>query len=274
MVLALLCTAQFVVVLDVTIVAVSLPAIQADLGFGGGSLQWVVTAYSVAFGGLLIPAGRAGDVYGRRRLFRAGLAPVAAASAGCGLARSPAALIALRAVQGAGAAALAPAALALVTTAFPDGLRRQRALAAWTAAAAAGGATGWVVGGALTQAVGWQAVFGVNVPLGIAGVLAAPRLLPASGPRRGTPLNLPGAAAVTIALGALVLGLTQVQERGLAAPPAWGALALSAVAVVVLVHVERRAHAPLLPRAAWGDRAFLPATLVALALTAATSPAM
>jgi hypothetical protein len=226
----------------------------------------------VAFGGLLIPAGRAGDVYGRRRLFRAGLALFAAASAGCALARSPAALIALRAVQGAGAAVLAPAALALVTAAFPDGPRRRRALAVWTAAAAVGGATGWVVGGALTQALGWQAVFVVNVPLGIAGVLAAPRLLPADGARRSTPLDLPGAAAVTVGLGALVLGLTQAQEHGLLA--ALPALALSAVALVALVVVERRAPAPLMPAEAWRDGAFLRATLVALALTAATSPAM
>src|SRR3954454_22428317 len=159
MVLALLCTAQFVVVLDVTIVAVSLPAIQADVGFAGGSVQWVATAYSVAFGGLLVPAGRASDVLGRRRLFIAGLAVFAAASVGCGLCRSPAPLVALRALQGAGAAALAPAALSLVTQVFPDGGPRRRALAAWTAAAAAGGATGWVLGGLLNQTLGWPAVF-------------------------------------------------------------------------------------------------------------------
>lgn len=271
MILLLLCTAQFVVVLDVTIVAVALPAIDADLHFAGGSLQWVVTAYSVAFGGLLIPAGRAGDVYGRRRLFRAGLALFAAASAGCALARSPAALIALRAVQGAGAAMLAPAALALVTAAFPDGPRRRHALAAWTAAAAVGGATGWVVGGALTQALGWQSVFVVNVPLGIAGVLAA-RALPADHGRSATSLDLPGAAAVTVGLGALVLGLTRAQEHGIAA--ALPALAVSALALVALIVVERRAPAPLMPPEAWRDGTFLPATLVALALTAATSPAM
>src|SRR3954452_2978088 len=186
MVLALLCIAQFVVVLDVAIVAVALPAIQADLGFAGGSLQWVVTSYTVAFGGLLIPAGRAGDVYGRRRLFRLGLALFAAASVGCALAGSPAALIGLRAVQGIGAAALAPAALALVAELFPDD---RRALAAWTAAAAGGGATGWVLGGALTQAVGWEAVFFVNAPLGIVGVLAAGRPLPA-GRGRAPPAGL------------------------------------------------------------------------------------
>src|SRR3954470_22950868 len=174
MVLVLLCTAQFVVVLDVTIVAVSLPAIQADLGFAGGSLQWVVTAYTVAFGGLLIPAGRAGDAYGRRRLFRLGLALFAAASVGCARAGSPAALIGLRAAQGIGAAALAPAALALVAELFPED---RRALAVWTAAAAGGGAAGWVLGGAFTQALGWESVFLVNAPLGVAGVLAAGRLL-------------------------------------------------------------------------------------------------
>src|SRR4051794_5115349 len=174
MVLALLCIAQFVVVLDVAIVAVALPAIQADLGFAGGSLQWVVTSYTVAFGGLLIPAGRGGDGYGPPRPFRLGLALFAAASVGCALAGSPAALIGLRAVQGIGAAALAPAALALVAELFPDD---RRALAVWTAAAAGGGAAGWVLGGAFTQALGWESVFLVNAPLGVAGVLAAGRLL-------------------------------------------------------------------------------------------------
>src|SRR3954451_24936934 len=182
MVLALLCTAQFVVVLDVTIVAVSLPAIQADLRLAGGALQWVVTAYTVAFGGLLIPAGRAGDVYGRRRLFRLGLVVFAGASAACGLAPSGGALIASRAVQGAGAAVLAPVALALVNTLFPEPAARRRAVAVWTAAAAAGGAPGWGLGGALTQTLGWQAIFFVNAPLGLAGVLAAARLLPRDAP--------------------------------------------------------------------------------------------
>src|SRR3954447_1500737 len=137
MVLVLLCSAQFVAVLDTTIVAVALPDIQRELGFGPASLQWVVTAYTLAFGGLLIPAGRAGDVFGRRRLFVAGLVVFTVASAGCGVAGSPAWLVALRAVQGGGCALMTPAALALVT-ALPG-----RPLGLWTAAAAGGGASGW-----------------------------------------------------------------------------------------------------------------------------------
>jgi MFS family permease len=173
MVVLLLCGVQFVAVLDTTIVAVALPDIGRDLGFGPASLQWVVTAYTLAFGGLLIPAGRAGDQLGRRRLFAAGLVVFTAASAGCGLAPAPAVLAGLRAVQGAGCALMTPAALALLT-ALPNG---HRSLGAWTAAAAGGGASGWVLGGLLTQTLGWRAIFFVNVPLGLTALAAMPRLL-------------------------------------------------------------------------------------------------
>src|SRR3954452_4158336 len=139
---ALLCTAQFVVVLDVTIVAVALPAIQRDLGVATADLQWVVSAYTLAFAGALIPAGRLADLRGRRRVFMAGLALFSAASLACGLSRTPALLVAARTVQGIGAAAVAPAALAAITAAVPEGAARRRALGVWTAAAAGGGATG------------------------------------------------------------------------------------------------------------------------------------
>src|SRR4051812_46017830 len=145
--LVLLCVAQFMVVLDVTIVAVALPAVQDDLGFSTAGLQWVVTAYTLVFGAFLIPAGRAADLVGRRRMLVAGLALFSAASLACGLAPSAGALVGLRAVQGLGAAIVAPAALSLLTAAFPEGPRRARAVAAWTAAAAGGGAFGWVLGG-------------------------------------------------------------------------------------------------------------------------------
>src|SRR3954452_16457132 len=171
MALGLLCVAQFVIVLDATIVAVALPAIRDDLGFSTPGLEWVVTGYTLAFGGLLVSAGRAADELGRRRVFIAGLALFAAASAGCGLARTPTVLIALRAAQGAGAALLAPAALALV-------VERGNAFGVWTAAAAGGGATGWVLGGILTETLGWPAIFLLNAPVGLAGVLLAPRVLP------------------------------------------------------------------------------------------------
>ncbi|WP_051324232.1 MFS transporter [Candidatus Solirubrobacter pratensis] len=274
MVLALLCSAQFVAVLDTTIVAVALPAIQRDLGFGPASLQWVVTAYTLAFGGLLIAGGRAGDVFGRRRLFVAGLAVFTAASAGCGLAPSPAALVALRAIQGAGCALMTPAALALVTA-----TRAPHALGAWTAAAAGGGASGWVLGGILTEHVGWEAIFFVNVPLGAAGVLLAGRLLRGGGERRPAAaargsLDLPGAATVTAALVALVLAFTQAGSRGFGSPVVLGTLAAAVILLAAFAAVERRARDPLLPLAVLGNRPFVRANLVAAALTAATTPAM
>src|SRR3954451_8296785 len=159
MALALLCIAQFVVVLDVTIVAVALPTIGADLGMPPGELQWVIAGYGLTFGGLLMLGARAGDLYGRRRMFAIGLMLFAGASLACGLARSGAMLIAARAAQGAGAAALGPSALAILTTTVPSGPARDRAVAVWTAAAAGGGALGWVLGGVLTAALGWGSGF-------------------------------------------------------------------------------------------------------------------
>jgi MFS family permease len=273
MVLALLCAAQFVAVLDTTIVAVALPDIERELGFGPASLQWVVTAYTLAFGGLLIPGGRAGDVFGRRRLFIAGLALFTCASAGCGLAGTPAALVALRAVQGAGCALMTPAALALVT-ALPG-----RPLGLWTAAAAGGGASGWVLGGLLTEHFGWRAIFFVNLPLGIAGVVLAALLLasadrstPASSPRAS--LDLRGAAVVTAALVALVLGFTQAETRGFASPVVLLAFAAAAVLFPAFLAIERRERDPLLPLTVLGNRPFVRANLVAAALTGATTPPM
>src|SRR5215208_3597069 len=176
--LALLCVAQFVVVLDVTIVAIALPAIGADLGVAPAGLQWVVSVYTLTFGGGLMLAGRIADVHGRRRAFRAGLVVFAAASLACALAPTAAALVAARAVQGAGAALVAPSALALLVATEPAGAARSRALAIWTAAAAGGGASGWVLGGLITSGPGWEWVFAVNVPIGLAGAALAGRLVP------------------------------------------------------------------------------------------------
>jgi predicted MFS family arabinose efflux permease len=258
MAIALLCGVQFVAVLDTTIVAVALPAIAHDLGFGAKTLQWVVTAYTLAFGGLLIPAGRAGDLLGHRRLFIAGLALFTAASAGCALAVAPATLVGLRAVQGAGSALMTPAALALL---------RRRSIGVWTAAAAGGGASGWVLGGLLTEHYGWPAIFVVNVPLGLAGIALATRVLPAG--RRDTreqaSLDLAGAAAITAALVALVYGCSQ---------PSAPALACAAILLGAFLAIERRAPDPILPLAVLRNRPFVKANVVAGALTAATTPAM
>src|SRR4051794_1831768 len=257
-VIALLCGVQFVAVLDTTIVAVALPAIERDLGFGAATLQWVVTAYTLAFGGLLIPAGRAGDVLGHRRLFVAGLALFTVASAGCALAAAPAVLVGLRALQGAGSALMTPAALALL---------RRRALGVWTAAAAGGGASGWVLGGVLTERCGWPAIFIVNVPLGLAGIALALYVLPRprNASRQRASLDLRGAATVTAALVALVLGCTQ---RSLPA------LAAASALLATFVLIERRARDPILPLAVARNRAFVRANVVAGALTASTTPAM
>src|SRR3954447_25985480 len=231
--LALICVAQFVVVLDATIVAIALPAIGADLGVSATGLQWVLSAYTLTFGGGLMLAGRAADLFGRRRVFRVGLVVFALASLGCALASTAAALVAARAIQGAGAAVVAPSALALLVALEPDGPGRSRALAVWTAAAAGGGASGWVLGGAISGGLGWQWVFGVNVPIGLAGAAVAGRILPESregtapgaSRRRSAPapgasrgrsapaprLDLAGGVLLTLGVAAVLFGLSRVE---------------------------------------------------------------
>ena len=264
MALALLCVAQFVVVLDVTIVAVALPTIGADLGMGPARLEWIIAAYGLAFGGFLLLGGRAGDLYGRRRLFAAGLALFSAASLACGLATSGAMLIAARAAQGLGAAALAPAALAILTATVPAGAERDRAVAVWTAAAAGGGALGWVLGGVLTGALGWRAVFLVNVPVGAAALALVRRVLAESrDPHAARRLDVAGAVSLTIGLTALVHGLT---ARALA-PLALAAAGLGAFAVL-----ERRVRAPLIPPGSLRSVPLLSAGAVAAIVTATTTP--
>src|SRR3954467_11037052 len=175
---ALLCTAQFVVVLDATIVAIALPAIRGSLHMATADVQWVLSAYTLAFAGFLVLAGRLADLHGRRRVFMAGMVLFTVASRACGLSRSGAVLITARTIQGLGAAGVAPAALAAITAAIPDGPARRRALGVWTGAAAGGGAAGWILGGVLTEQAGWPWVFLVNVPIGVAAVALAPLLVP------------------------------------------------------------------------------------------------
>src|SRR3954467_6274934 len=204
MVVVLLCLAQFVVVLDATIVAIALPAIQDALGLSTTGLQWVITAYTLAFGGTLLAAGRLADRYGRRRAFTAGLVVFALASLGCGLAPAGAALLAGRTVQGLGAAMVAPSALALLTTARPGG----RALGWWPAAAAGGGASGWVLGGILSGLLDWRwGVLG-NLPICLAAALLAPRVLQERRDPDARPLDVAGALLATSGLAALVLAFT------------------------------------------------------------------
>ncbi|HEX2741663.1 MAG TPA: MFS transporter [Rubrobacter sp.] len=273
--LGLLCVAQFVVVLDVTIVAIALPEIQDELGFSQAGLQWVISAYTLVFGGFLLLGGRAADLWGRRRLFVIGLLVFSGASLACGLADSALSLVVARVVQGLGAAIVAPSALSLLTTAFPEGEGRGRALGVWTAAAAGGGATGWLLGGLLSGGLGWEWVFFVNVPVGVIGVALAPFFISESRDVSASPrLDLAGAVSVTVGLTLLVYGITRVQEVGLGAPETLVSLGVSVVFLAGFVAVEGRVKYPLVPLGIFRSRAFLGANLVALTLTASTTPPM
>ena len=256
------CIAQFVIVLDVTIVAIALPVVQEDLGLSDVLLGWVVTVYPLVFGGCLLAAGRVADRFGRRRVFACGLWVFGGASLLCALAPSGALLLAGRAVQGVGAALVSPAALALVTAARPTGPERGRALGWWTAAAAGGGASGWVLGGLLSGWLDWRWVFLVNVPVCLVAALLAPRVLAESRPDHSPRIDVGGAVLVTTGLGALVLALSGYPL----------ALVPAALLLAALVFVERRARDPLIDRRVLGRRAVLAPNAVAAVLTATTTP--
>jgi len=273
MVVALPCVAQFVVVLDVTIVAIALPAMQADLGMSTTALGWVITAYTLVFGGCLLAAGRLADRVGRRRAFVAGLLLFAAASMACGAAPTGPALLGARAVQGIGAAVVSPAALALVTTARPHGRARARALGWWTAAAAGGGASGWVLGGLLSGLLDWRWVFLVNVPVCLAAAALARRSLSEWRDPAPTRPDLAGAALVTTGLAALLLALTLAETTGPLDARTLGAAAAAVVLLVALVHVEGRTRDPLLHRDLLLRPGFTGPNAVAMVITATTSPA-
>jgi MFS family permease len=262
-------------VLDVTIVTTALPVIRQALRFSDAGLQWVFTAYALVFGGLLIFGGRVADMTGRRRTFLIGLALFTAASAGCALAWSPAALVAARVLQGAGAALLSPAALALLTTLSEPGEGRQRAVGWWTAVAAGGGASGWVLGGLITEYAGWRWIFAVNVPIGLVALTLALRVLPADQKRRQAPgLDLGGALTATAGLALMVYGLTSAGDRGLGLPSSWLPLLLATAAFVIFVRHEGRVDDPLLPPGLLRSGPVAGANLTALAITASTTPAM
>src|SRR5919108_2399312 len=198
--LALLCTLQFMVVLDVAIVNVALPSIQSDLGFSPENLQWVISAYALLFGGFLLLGGRAADLLGRRRVFRTGLIVFTVASLLSGMAWSDGALIASRALQGLGSAIISPAALSILTTTFREGSERNTALGAWGAVGAFGAVAGVLLGGILTELLSWQWIFYVNLPVGIGAFAIAPLVLAESRDARAQTFDLLGAAVVTGAL--------------------------------------------------------------------------
>jgi EmrB/QacA subfamily drug resistance transporter len=249
--LVVIATAQLMVILDATIVNVALPDIQRALGFSGSGLEWVVNAYALTFGGLLLLGGRAGDILGRRRVFIAGVILFSVASLLGGFATSQAWLLGARALQGVGGAIVAPAALSLVATTFPEGRPRNRAMGVYAAMSIAGAAVGLIAGGLLTTYLSWRWVFFVNVPIGIAVALAAPRALPESGRNRGR-FDLPGAITSTLGLAALVYGLSNAatSPNGVAHWHDTKVVASLAAAVVLLVSfvlIESRSRHALMP---------------------------
>lgn len=246
--LAVLCSAFFMVILDVAIVNVALPSIAADLDFSPRSLQWVVSAYALTFGGLLLLGGRAADVLGQRRAFVGGVAVFALASLLGGVAWSPAMLVAARSLQGVGAASMTPAALSILMTTFPEGAERNKALGAWGAVGASGGTIGLLIGGALTQTVGWTWIFLLNVPIGATVIALTPALLekrPPAAPKGR--FDLAGATSVTAALSLLVYAVVDADAAGWGSVRTVSLLAISALLLAAFAVIERRAAAPLLP---------------------------
>jgi EmrB/QacA subfamily drug resistance transporter len=246
--LAVIVTAQFMVVLDVAIVNVALPTIKTDLHFSQESLQWVVTAYSILFGGMLLLGGRMADLLGRRRLFAAGLALFTVCSLLNGFAWSEGSLIAFRAVQGLGAALLSPAALSILTTTFEEGRERNLALGVWGAVSGSGAAAGVLLGGALTSSLGWSWIFFINVPVGLLVLAVAPRLLQESRAELDhRHFDLPGAATATGGLMLLVYAMTRAVQHGWGSTETIVLLAAAGVLIAAFVAIEERSSAPLLP---------------------------
>ena len=269
--LALIVTAQFMVILDVAIVNVALPSIKSDLGFSEANLQWVVSAYAIFFGGALLLGGRLADLLGRRRLFVAGLLLFAATSLLAGIAWSEASLIAFRAAQGLGGALLAPAALSLLMTTFTEGRERNLALGIYGAASGSGAAVGVLLGGVLTSYLSWPWIFFVNVPVGIAAALLAPVLLEESRADLGhRHFDLRGAATVTSGLMLLVYALTRATTDGWSAPATIALLAASAVLLALFTTLEARSPWPLLPLRLFRERT-LAAANVSMAIVGAVA---
>src|SRR5947208_12609776 len=252
--LAVVVAAQFMVVLDIAIVNVALPAIKSDLHFAQANLQWVISAYAILFGGVLLLGGRLADVFGRRRVFMAGLAIFSISSLLCGVSWSEGSLIAFRGMQGLGGALFAPAGLSILMTTFAEGRERNRALGIWGAASGSGGAAGVLLGGFLTSYLSWSWVFFINVPVGIAVIAAAPLLLGESRGQGHRHFDVAGATSVTAGVMLLVYAMTRATQE------AWGSLATvsllgaSVVLLAAFVAIEMRSPAPLLPMRIFRNR--------------------
>jgi EmrB/QacA subfamily drug resistance transporter len=263
--LALLCAASFLVILDAQIVTVAAPSIQQDLGLTGSGLQWILSGYALAFGGLLLLGGRAADLFGRRRVFMLGVALFASSSLLCGLAWNGDVLVVSRVVQGASAALMAPAAMAIIITTFPEGKERNRALGMTGAVAAAGGSAGALAGGPLTQGLSWHWIFLVNVPIGVAMLALTPVLVrpqpPAIDDRR---VDLAGALTVCGGLILLVDAVTHVPDGGWTAPRTVVPLAGAVLLLVSFVLVESRSSRPLVPLRVFRSRTLVGGNLVTM----------
>jgi len=244
--LALLCVVQFMVVLDIAIVNVALPSIKVDLGFSQEDLQWVISAYALVFGGFLLLGGRAADMLGRRRLFLGGLVVFTAASLLAGLAWSEPSLLGARAVQGLGAAIITPAALSILSTTFAEGRERNIALGAWGAVGGFGAVAGVLLGGVLTDALSWEWIFLVNVPVGVAAFAATPFLLHESRDARVQRFDAPGAVLVTSGLSTLVYAITQAGRDGWLAGETLGLFGASLALLAAFVAWELRHPDPLM----------------------------
>jgi EmrB/QacA subfamily drug resistance transporter len=263
--LLLLAMTQFVIVIDASIVNVALPSIGAHLHFARADLSWVVNAYTLTFGGFLLLGGRMADLLGRRRMFMIGLVLFSLASFGGGIAQSEAWLIVARAIQGLGAALVSPAALSIITTTFAEGAERNRALGIWGAVAGAGGAAGVLLGGILTSGLSWRWVLFVNVPIGIAAALLAPRTLVESRAEDGTKtFDLPGAVTVTAGLALLVYAVVDAVNSGWGSTTTLLRLAGAAVLLVAFLVIELRQRHPLMPFSIFRLRTLRGANIVGL----------
>ncbi len=263
--LILLCSAQFVVVLDASIVNVALPSIGRALEFSQENLPWVVNAYVLTFGGFLLLGGRTADLLGRRRVFMAGLLLVAVASLFAGFAATEGQLIAARAAQGLGAAIISPAALSIVTTTFSDGAERNKALGVWGAVAGSGGAAGVLLGGILTDGLGWEWVLWVNVPVALLAFALSPRLIAESrAESQSRAFDVAGAVTVTAALSILVYALVDANDAGWGSSQTIGLIAVSLLLLAAFVAIELRASKPLVPFSIFRIRTLTGANVVGL----------
>jgi EmrB/QacA subfamily drug resistance transporter len=266
LVLALVLGVQFMVVLDIAVVNVALPSIQSDLGFSQEDLQWVVSAYALFFGGFLLLGGRVADLIGRRRVFIAGLVLFTFASLLSGLSWSQGALIGARSLQGFGAALITPAALSILTTTFEEGKERNMALGFWGAVGAVGAVAGVLLGGVLTDALSWEWIFFVNVPVGLTGLALAPILLPESRDAHVKSFDLPGAVLVTGGLVTLVFAITQANGYGWSSLTTIGLFAAAAAILIAFVVWEARTAEPLVPASFLRLRTVVGANIAGLVL--------